>query len=320
MVTMALQLSNGGYFWNYQSTFYVGKNAHVKLSTLNNVDMTWNFTSADNGQPGNGSVTLYNIAPQHQQWKMGDPISLWTGPESLFGRLSLGKINKISHGNDDKDVSTTLNWSETAGIENQQNIKLYNGAKTVTENVKKTKNNPSGTKKKVQKAKWAAKTFNRGINAKAIIKWISHHCKIKITRLKLAKNMTYKKGYRLSQQPLRALQNLANDCQSKVYYRNGGIAFDNLHDNNPYKEHIALGLGSGLLQLPTVTQKVTKNKKGKVTSSGMHSFNALEDPRVLAGSSIFFDCKGMSKNLYTVQSVTHQFTGDGYTMSGKIYG
>lgn len=334
-----LKTNDDGYYWNYHTSVFIGHNAHQDFSTLNNWKIKGTFTSNDSGQPGTGSVTIYNVAPQHMHaMKIKEPISIWTGPPKLFGRLCLGEITKVTQGFDDKDRTVTLNFSESAGYENQQTVKLYNGAKTIItkhttkgtaphrlKSGKMSKGTPSKTTthKKVQKAKWVAKTFNRGIKAKQIIQWISKKCKIRISRLKLKNNKSYKRGYRLSQRPLQAIQSLANDCGSKVYYRGSNLIIDDGNDNNPFHEHLVLGIGYGLLQQPTINQREQKNKKGKITALGTHSFTALEDPRVLAGSNIFFDpqtVKGMTNNLYTVKSITHQFSNDGYQMSGVVYG
>ena len=334
-----LDTNSRGYYWNYHTSIYLNSNGTQKFSTLDGWKINWTFTSNDSGQPGTGSVTIYNVAPQHMRgMKINNPISIWTGPPKLFGRLCLGKITKVSQGFDDKDHTVTLNFSESAGYENQQSVKLYNGAKTIiTKHTTKGKaphRNKKGkliggkaakttVKKKVKKAKWVAKTFNRGIKAKQIIQWISHKCRIRIGRLKLKNNKSYRRGYRLSQKPLQALTNLASDCGSRVYYRGSNLIIDDGNDLNPFHEHLVLGIGSGLLQQPTVNQREQKNKKGKITAVGTHSFTSMEDPRVLAGSNIFFDpqtIRGMTKNLYTVKSITHQGNQDGYQMSGVVYG
>lgn len=308
------------YYWNYHTTVFIGTDGHQKFSTLNGWEIFWTFTSNDSGQPGTGSITIYNVAPQHMRsMKPKTPVSIWTGPPKLFGRLCLGTITKVTQGYDDKDHTVTISFSESAGYENQQAIKIFNGDKTVTTKAGKKSKRP--TKKTVPKL--VSKTFNKNVKAKQIIQFVKSKAKIRISRLKLANNKTYKRGYRLSQRPLQALQQLATDCGSRLYYRNSNIVIDDGKSNNPFKEHLALGIGTGLLQQPAINQRVQKNKKGKITSVGTHTFTSLEDPRVLAGSAVFFDpatVKGMSNNLYPIKTITHQHNKAGYTMNGEVYG
>lgn len=363
--------STSSLYFNYHSTVWI--QAKWYISTLKGFDMQWEIDSNDNGQPGGGSVTLYNIRPSLiNQWKPKMWISIWAGPPDLFGDEGAGRITKISQNMDGKDKSVTINFQEYPIYNNLPAIKDTsentkevgkNGKKIYkTERVSVPHTHEKGTKKtgkykvttyttknkrvqtgatastrhKEKVLKQVNHTFPKNVKAKSIIQWITKKAKIKLGRLKLSKNNTYKRGYTLSARPFQALQQLANDCDSKLYYRNNQLVIDNGADNNPFHEHIFIADGSGLIQQPVLSSKITKTPKQdqKTTQTknqvakqkakdkqiiiSIYTVDAWDDPRVNAGSYVRIQSKTLN-NFCRVQSVKHQFNDDGYTMEMTVY-
>lgn len=354
--------STSGVYFNYHSTVWI--NAYYKLSTYNGFEMQWEFDSTDTGQPGSGWVTLYNIRPSLiNKWKVNDWISIWSGPPDLFGRECAGRITGISQNPDGKDKSVTLNFREfpvynnlpsiqdnssnvkTVGKIGKQLYKKVNVQKEVGRKGHKTTKNVTkrvkagttqSTRHQVKVVKSVNHTFPKNVKAKTIIQFITKKAHIKLGRLKLAKNNIYKRGYTLSARPFQALQQIANDCDSKLYYRNNQLVLDNGEDSNPYHEHIFLSLGNGLTAIPVLTSQIkktpkqdqkTNQNKNKVAKQkqqqkqiiiSIYTCEAWDDPRVNAGSYTRIASPTLN-NFCRVQSVKHQLGDDGQTMEMKVY-
>lgn len=314
-MAVKLQVQNtGNVFYGYHLTVWIS--AKYRISTLNNVDMAMECHSTDTGDSGTSYVTFYNIAPSNiQKWKIHDYISLWCGPPSIFGKFFAGNITKITtNPGDGKDSTVTIYFSESANYDALQNPQ-DNGNKT--ESVKSGSGKNAKSTKKTVPVK-VNHTFPKNVKAKTIINYITNKTHIKIAHFKLKTNRVYKRGYTLSKPPFKALQGLANDCNTLMYFRNNQLIFDDQKADNPFHEHIYYAIGYGLTAQPVQTSQVKQKKQfGKKTkqviTQRLWTLETWLDPRCAAGSYVQVRSKTLN-NFCRVKRVDYKFSEDeGYT-------
>lgn len=264
---------------------------------------------SDSGTPATGTVTIYNVSPDHQKlFKKGDHIVVKAGSKDSFGVLSEGEITKISRENissSDKPIQITF----TEGVDYGKKDKLfseYNGTKK-TKKTYKTSSGETITYYKKKKKKINI-SFKKGVKASEIIARILRQSGIKLAKNKLKKNKVYKKGYTLSQKPLAAINAIAKECKSKVYYRRGELVIDDMSKPNPFNDHIFISNKTGLIGHPQFNEDDNKTL----------TLTTYLDSRISAGSVVEIEDKDMKINgLYRVKSGEH--SGAEMTTSLEVY-
>lgn len=290
---MAQTIKTSGYYFGYKSNIIIQLKG--KTMTLNdNFENEYEINSDDSSNPSSNSVTIYNLSDTTiNKIKKDQHIIVKSGPSDLYGILSEGNISKIEANNDSgKDRQLTIQFIEGANLSKVTYKNNFNGAKTVK----------SKSSKKVNL------TFKKNTKAKAIIQKIAKVSGIKIYSLKLRKNKVYKRGYSTSKSPLNALKDVVKDCNSTMYQRKGKLVIDDGKSDNPYKEHLYLSIGSGLLSEPNSTDD--DNDK-------TYTLQCFDDPRLMAGSSVNISSKTL-KGLKRVKSVQHTHQKN-YVMEVVVY-
>lgn len=310
---MVLKVKSEGDYWGYKAEVIITHGREtLSFATENNVDLDYEVTTSDTGEPGTMLITLWNISKEiRNKIHKNDHIVLKTGPTSLFGKLAAGNIASISpETNNDGDYSFQISASQGGNLSKDKKIySHFNGSKLVKKTVKESDGRTiSYTVKKTKKVNI---TFKKGVTAKRIIKRIQRETGIKISPFNLKKDKVYKKGYTLSAKPLSAIKSIVKDCDSKCYIRGDGIAIEDGSKPNPYSEHIYFDRANGLLSEPTVND----GDGGSKTYTG----DVAEDPRVNGGSATYVKSEAVT-GLKRVQSVTHSKSDADYKMEVTWHG
>ncbi|MFC6180354.1 hypothetical protein [Lactiplantibacillus daowaiensis] len=310
---MTLKVKTEGDYFGYKTSVTITHNNEtLTFATANHVDMDYEVTSTDTGEPGTCIVTFYNISKGHRaKIHKNDHLVLKTGPTTLYGKLTAGSITKISpETNNDGDYSFQITFTEGGDYSKDKKIySSFNGSKLVKKTVKES--NGKTVSYTVKKTKKLNITFAKGTHASQIIRRIMRDTGMKITPLDLKHNKVFKKGYTLSAKPLNAVKALAKECGSKCYVRGDHLVIEDGSKPNPYNEHIYFDRANGLLSEPTLND----NDSGKKT----YALEAAEDPRVYAGSAIYVKSEAIT-GLKRVASVTHSKADADYKMEVTIYG
>ncbi|WP_204122019.1 hypothetical protein [Levilactobacillus sp. 244-2] len=310
---MVLKVKSEGDYWDYKSEVIIthGKET-LTFATANNVDLDYEVTTSDTGEPGTMLITLWNISKEiRDKIHKNDHVVLKTGPTALFGKLASGNITHISpETNNDGDYSFQISASQGGDYSKDKKIySHFNGSKLVKKTVKES--NGKTISYTVKKTKKINITFKKGITAKRIIKRIQRETGMKISPFDLKKDKVYKKGYTLSAKPLNAVKSIVKDCESKYYIRGDGIAIEDGSKPNPYSEHIYFDRSNGLLSEPTIND----GDGGSKTYTG----DVAEDPRVNGGSATYVKSEAVT-GLKRVQTVTHSKSDADYKMEVTWHG
>ena len=127
-------------------------------------------------------------------------------------------------------------------------------------------------------------TFKKGTKPSTIINRIIRQAKMTVTIKRLKTNKPIKKAYTLSAKPFNALQSLAKQCGSRLFFTREGWVIDDFGTPSVYKDHIYL-TSNELTTEPT--QDV--DDSGKVT----YSFTTALDPRIDAGTIIDLNSRAL---------------------------
>ncbi|TPR23130.1 hypothetical protein DY120_07435 [Apilactobacillus micheneri] len=292
---MSINISTKGYYFGYKTLVVIfTKSGRIKIYDEHNIDYVIN--SNDSPTPATSTTTLHNIPTDiFNKIQRGDHIIVYSGPTDLYGITGEGNITQIQQNSDDGTAqNTVITFVEGVNLSSKALKANFNGAKTV----------------KKAKSKKINATFKKNATAKQILTKVAKLSNIKIYHFKLAKNKKYKRGYTISNHPYNAMKKIVNDCDSKMYQRKGKLVIDDLKTDNPFKEHLFLSLGSGLLQEPSLSDNVKNSKT--------YTLECWDDTRLCAGSCVYVKSKNLD-NLYKVQSVQHTHNNN-YRMEVIIYG
>lgn len=294
------------------------------LQTLNHsMGIQFSVPFSDSSTPPTCTVTLMNVAEKHRKlFKKGYEVKLYAGYyEDGVGLLSQGVIRKISPFTSDGSNNTFSftyregqDYSKLVSSADKYNQKLEDARAKQTKVIGKK---AAANLPKIKKH--SALSFGKGVAAETIIRRVASDAGIDIESIYLAKPKTYKKGYTCHGKPITIISDIAKACGSKVYYRRGMIAIDDLSKMRGHNEHILVTThvkgqhgGTGLIQYPT-TDSEDEDAEHKTWS-----VVSLLRYQVSTGSVITVDDRFL-KGTFRVKSGEHTCDDSNFTTTMEVY-
>ncbi len=230
----------------------------VKIKS-DQLDIEFEVPFDDDLTPNLSEVRVFNLSKTTiAQLKAGQQITVNGGYKSDNGLLLKGRIS-----------SARSKWQ---GADRLTTIKVIDSV-------------PYNAKKTMQK------TWKSSIKADALLKAMAKHIGMNIAVLKLAKNITYKKGYSVDGDVVKEMQKIAKDCGVSCYISRGNVYIRSLRegDNHNFK----LNKKTGLVGSPEYFEE---EKDGKVTMRG-YKFKSLLQHRMNTASIIHLEADGINAKL-----------------------
>lgn len=169
-------------------------------------------------EPNISEISIYNMNKHDfNRIKKGTKVELYAGYTGHVSLVTKGRIYRTTVPTvDDADVEYTLRV-----IEGKDYTKM----------------------KKVKKS------FKKRTHAKTMIHEICKKAGIKLNLISLYKNKLYKSSNSIDDHPISALEDLADDCKTSLYYDKGHLTMKYAYDKK--KEHvIKLSPANGLITTP----------------------------------------------------------------------
>jgi len=142
-------------------------------------------------------------------------------------------------------------------------------------------------------------TFNKGVNARYVIQTLASRAGIPVQIVSLKNNKTYNDAYSASGRPIDAIQEVAEDAGSKLFYRRGKLMVRDIHHDEGFDEQFKLNSSTGLLDSPQ--REEDDDWQG-------YSLRSIFNHRMAAASIIGVGSKYVN-GTFRVKSGSHTFDG-----------
>ena len=149
-------------------------------------------------------------------------------------------------------------------------------------------------------------SFGNGTDANTILKRVSSTAGIPIAEIKLKNNKIYGSGYTADGQAMGVLEEVAEACETSVYYKRGQLMIKNFRDGNT--ERLRLSPETGLINQPS---------KVEADDYTGWSVQSLLQHKVSTGTAVTLDCKNVKGDFY-VKSGTHTYDGSNFTTNCEV--
>ena len=208
------------------------------IATYTNDDLEIRFSVPfdDDPKPNASKVEIYNLSKDSiHRIKRGYTCTIQAGYKGDYGVLVSGKIASALTKHEGVDKITTINV-----IEGED----YSKVKVTAKNADPAEKNKKGKLKK-QEMKI---TFKKGTKASTIIKKLCSILGIKLSVMRLPKDVVYKKGYTVTSEILDDIEEIVQDCGASMYYRRGKMVIRSIKDGTD--EKFTLSEETGLIAPP----------------------------------------------------------------------
>lgn len=230
---------------------------------------------SDDPTPSESSITIFNLAKKSiDHIKKGNRAVIHAGYAGNPGILTVGKI---------RSLTPTL----LSGVDKSTTFTILEGE-------------DYSEKKEVDIS------FGNGATADTIIRRVASDAGIPLAEVKLKNNKPYSSGYTASGQAMGVLQEIAEACDTSIYYRRGQLVIKNFRDGNT--ERLVLSPSTGLVNQP---QRIENDDY-----SGW-SLQLLLNHKITVGTAVRIKSKNVTGNFY-VKSGQHSYDGTNFMTTCEV--
>lgn len=222
-------MANNMFGFNVTVTVETDSGTLVIKHPENEIHFDSEFT--DDPTPSETTIDIYNLsASTRNLFRVGNVVHLAAGFGSDVGEITAGKIKYIHPPVRD-------------GGDNMFEIITYEGADYSKDKREFTDDTPK-TSDEIQV------TFTAGCDSEYILQTLARYANIDLQILSLKNNKVYNEAYSASGRPIDALEEVATDSGSKIFYRRGRLMVRDLSQDSGFDEEITLNYDTGLLESP----------------------------------------------------------------------
>lgn len=220
--------------------------------------------------PSEATVTIYNLSESSQnKITKGTFVTVYAGYDSDTGILSQGEITKVEKAQSTAvDKPFTFYFSEGKKTDEKKDIEM---------------------------------SFNKGTTGKTIIERVAGKAKIKIERLELKNNKSYKDGYTASGRAIDIIKEVAEYCESNFYYRRGQI---NIRSIKTDADSVELSYETGLINDLSRFEEENELEDDKKETIKGYNLQMLLQHRMAVGTTVKIKTKFVN-GTYHVRSGSH---------------
>ncbi|WP_105956178.1 hypothetical protein [Apilactobacillus quenuiae] len=269
-----------------------------------------NFTVpfGDSSTAHTSTVTIMNVSKAHRDmFKKGLKVQVFAGYKQdnglkLIAEGAIDKINPLSASGADTQFSFTFvegqQLLQAQSTVEKENAKLKSNAKKREKVLGKT------DAKKFKVKLHTAMSFAPGANSNVIIRRVAADANIKISKLKLPKVKTFKKGYVAKGKPYKIIHDLAKTSGAQVYDRRGQLVIEDETSLSGKNEHILISMA-------------TKGKPGGTGLMEHVSFDDSTDSHATISVKTYLRNQISTGSLVTIKDPPY-FTGTRRVQSGEF--
>lgn len=220
--------------------------------------------------PSESTVTIYNLSKESQnKITKGTWTTVYAGYGDDIGILSQGQITKVEKAqNNLVDSPFTFYFTEGKKSDEKKDIEM---------------------------------SFSKGTTGKTIIERIAGKAKIRIERLELKNNKTYKDGYTASGRAVDIIKEVAEYCESNFYYRRGQI---NIRSIKTDADSVELSYETGLINDLSRFEEENELEDDKKETIKGYNLQMLLQHRMAVGTTVKIKTKFVN-GTYHVRSGSH---------------
>lgn len=260
-------------------------------TTFSNKDLEIRFDVPfdDDAKPNTSTVDIYNLSKDSiNRMQKGDTCTIQAGYKDDYGVIAAGKITKVLTNRNGVDKITTISFLEGDD---------YSRVKVTSKTADKAE---KGKKHKLKIA------FKAGTKGSTIIKKLCSLLEIKVSKLSLPKDVTYKKGYTVAGQILNNLEEVVKDCGAALYYKRGKLIIRSIKEGDD--ERFTLEEKTGLIGSPEPFDD--ENGKG-------YKVQCLLQHRLAVASIVRLKSKGVNGK-YRVKRGRHYCDGSNFMTEADV--
>lgn len=278
-----MRMTDNNKYWQRLLEVQVKKNGDVikfraDAVRKNRFEIHVSVPFSDNPTPCMSEVTIFNLSEKSVNlFEVGSEIVINAGYGGMdFGCLTEGRISELKPTQrigDDRVTSFTV-------IEGKDYSKL----------------------------KDVNITFNKGTDAKTIINRIALKSSIIYYELELKKNKVYDKGFTADGQPLQLIREVAEACETQVYFKRGKLVIKNFRDTKS-KERLKLSYKNGLFESPERIEN--EDYKG-------WSCQSLLQHKISIGTPVSLETRTVKGSDFFVKNGTHVCDGSSFVTNFEV--
>lgn len=243
----------------------------------NRFEIHVNIPFSDDPIPCESEVTIYNLSDKSiELFEVGKTVTVNAGYRGMdFGCLMYGHI-------------TSLKPTEIVG--NERVTKF-----TIVEGHDYSKLNDVNI------------TFNKGTDAQTIINRIALDSNLIYHEMNLKKNKIYDQGFTADGQPLQIIQEVAEACDTMVYFNRGKLLIRNYKEGQT--ERLKLSYDKGLISQPVLVEN--SDYKG-------WSMKYLLQHKISVGTAVSIDSRLIKGDDFFVKSGSHVLDSSGFITNIEV--